>query len=118
MREPGCQNVGAIIARDVAAPVDVAQLTPRLLHPPAMVPRASDEIIEMIRIGLFQRRVNAGWAHEVFLIVPASDVQIRHGSVLQIGGYGMLLPEVMVWMLDEVVPGGQISVEVTLIRIR
>src|SRR6266576_2778882 len=86
------------------------------IHPP-MVPGASNKVIDMIRVSLLQRRVNAGRAHEVFLVVPASDVEVGHGSVLQIRGYGMLLPEIVVWMLDEVVPGGQLPVEVALVRI-
>ncbi len=81
-----------------------------------MVPGASNKVIEMIRVSLLQRRVNAGRAHEVFLVVPASDVEVGHGSVLQIRGYGMLLPEIVVWMLDEVVPSGQLPVEVALVR--
>ena len=69
-----------------------------------MVPRTSDEVVQMPGIRLLQRGINARRADEVFLIVPAGDIQVWNGSVFQICGHGMLLPKIVVWMLNEVVP--------------
>src|SRR5204862_4523103 len=106
MCEPGSHDVRAIVARDVTAPVEVAQLASRVIHPPAVVPRTSDKKVEVLRVGLFEFGVNSRRANEVFLVVPASNVEVGYARMLQIRGYGMLLPKIVVWMLDKVVPRG------------
>jgi hypothetical protein len=84
-----------------------------------VIPRARDEIIQMLRVIPFQNLVNLHRPVEVFLIPPARDIQIRYRGLGQEKCHRLLLPEsVVVRMSDEIVPGGQCAVEVVLVGVR
>ena len=81
-------------------------LLPRRPAPAAVIPRADDEIVLVLRVVLLERAVDRDRAVEVLLIPPAGDVQRRHADAVEVLHERFALPErIEVGMLDEVVPG-------------
>src|SRR5580692_3369309 len=72
----------------------------------------------MIGIVFLEEFVNLHRAVGIFLIPPASDVEIWHGWFLEDVRHGFLLPEsVVIVMRDEILPGGQGTVDVVLVGV-
>ena len=80
--------------------------------PAPVVPRPDDESVQIARVVLLERVVDRQRAVEVLLVPPAGHVQRRYLDVPDVRDHRLPLPEVVVVrMLDEVVPGRNLSVE-------
>ena len=88
-------------------------------HPAAVVPRADDQGVQAVAVLLLEGLVDPERAVEILLVPPAGDVQRRHAGAAQTRGDGLLAPEaVVVGVLDEVVPGRHLAVEVAGVDVR
>src|SRR5262249_510174 len=84
--------------------------------PPPVVPRPDHDRAEVPRVLLFPGLVDLQRAVEVLLVPPAGDVQGRDLRPCQEAIDRLTPPEsVVVRVVDEVVPGRQLAVEVALI---
>src|SRR5260370_28525576 len=88
-------------------------------RPAAVVPGARDEIVQMIGIALIEELVNLHGTVEVLLVPPAGNVQIRNFRRSDVGPESLFLPElVVVGMVDEIVPGGKLEMEILFVHVR
>src|SRR5882762_10588863 len=82
--EPWPQDVRAKVLAGGTPKINVAQLVAGRAIPSAMIPRAGNQIVNVIRVGLLQNLIRLDGSIEVFLVPPTSDVHDRHGDLLEL----------------------------------
>src|ERR1051325_9156430 len=102
-----------------AAEVDTSELTTVAARPAAMVPWSNDEKVLFSGVVTFEQLVDLDWTIEVFLVPPTGDVECRHGDAIEPRRERLAFPKRgVVGFVDEGGPGGDLALEVFLIRIR
>src|SRR5690242_5684927 len=117
--EPGPQNVRTKVLTGGTAKINVAEFISGRPIPSAMIPRTRNQIIQMVRVGFLEDFISFDRPVEIFLVPPTGDVHDWHLGLLELITEGLLLPkQVIIRMIDEVIPGGQFAVEILRIHIR
>ena len=115
--EPRRLDFFAIVKRLVGAELDWPELGADAA-PSAVTPGADNQIVLVIlRVLLLQRLVDFHRTIIILLIPPSGDVQIRHGGFLEDQVHYLRFPErVVIWMVDEIVPGRLFAVKILFVK--
>ena len=108
----------AEILAGVAVEGNGAELAAIRAGPAAVVPRADHKVVQVIGVVPFKQLINFQRPVEILLVPPAAHIQIRHLGRADVWLERLFPPElVIVGMADEVVPGGQLAMEVAFIHV-
>src|SRR5205823_12058909 len=104
----------------VAAKINVAELATIAARPAAVVPRSSNDVVQMLRVALLVQFISLDWPIEIFLVIPAGDVQVRHlRRAVDIARSRLPLPELVIaGVIDKVVPRGNPAMEILAVGAR
>src|SRR5579871_5200362 len=115
--EPRLEDVLAVIERRVRSEVDRAEPS-AIAVPSAMIPRSRHEIVATIAIVGLHLLVDLLRSVEILLIPPAGHMHDRDLYSVEIGSERQPLPErIVIGVMEEILPSGQLSVEILLVRI-
>src|SRR5215471_8933240 len=87
--------------------------------PPAVVPGTYDDEVVVFLGGFFETTVGHDRTKKIFLIPPASHVEIWDSRLTERVSDGVMLPEIIIAAVrDKVVPRRNLSVEIFLVCVR
>ena len=113
MREPGREDAVLEVPGCGAPEVDGAQFVPRRAGPAAVIPRPHHERVDVPAVVRLEQLVDLQGAIEVFLVPPSRHGERGHRDAGEVRSGALPLPErVVVGVRHEVVPGGNLPVQV------
>src|SRR5262249_27788626 len=117
--EPGGLNLRAKIFSSFSPKRHRTQFVAQSMRPAPMIPRAGNEVVQMLAIILLQQLIDLLWTIEVFLVPPAGHIQVRHGRFTQKTSKCLWLSKLIpLRMVNKIVPGRELAVKIFRIGVR
>ena len=117
VHEEGEEDLLAIECRRFDPKIEIAESVTITTRPATVAPRPHNQHIGRPGVVLFNRTIDVKRPDRIFRVKPAADIEHGWADVLHELPEGSLLPEfIVVWVLDDLLPVGRLTLEIFLIR--